>query len=54
MLAHNLGMSAIAQGIETAQELAELQQMKCEYGQGNYFFEPMDAESVGALINKVS
>nr|WP_242022003.1 bifunctional diguanylate cyclase/phosphodiesterase [Trichocoleus sp. FACHB-90] len=51
MLAHNLGMSAIAQGIETAQELAELQQMKCEYGQGNYFFEPMDAESVGALIN---
>jgi EAL domain-containing protein (putative c-di-GMP-specific phosphodiesterase class I) len=41
-LAHSLGMEVIAEGVETEQQLAELKALKCEYGQGNLFSEPVD------------
>jgi diguanylate cyclase (GGDEF)-like protein/PAS domain S-box-containing protein len=45
-LAHNLGMDVIAEGVETAEQLAELRALKCESAQGFYFSEPVSAEKI--------
>jgi diguanylate cyclase (GGDEF)-like protein/PAS domain S-box-containing protein len=49
-LAHNLSMDVIAEGVETAQQLAALKELGCEYAQGFYFGRPTDPESAWALI----
>ncbi len=33
-MAHALGIAVVAEGIETADQLAQLRQLRCEYGQG--------------------
>ncbi|MGB3192059.1 MAG: PAS domain S-box protein [Limnoraphis sp.] len=46
-LAQSLGMEVIAEGIETADQLEQLKQLKCEFGQGYFFSKPLaqtDAE----------
>ncbi|HEV2399200.1 MAG TPA: EAL domain-containing protein [Candidatus Sulfotelmatobacter sp.] len=47
-LAHKMGFKVIAEGIETARQLEHLQELGCEYGQGFYFSQPMEAKA--ALI----
>ena len=42
-LAHKMNFQVIAEGIETASQLQRLQELGCEYGQGYYFSQPMDA-----------
>ncbi|MBD1901818.1 EAL domain-containing protein [Trichocoleus sp. DQ-A3] len=49
-LAHNLGMSVTAEGIETAQQLAQLKALQCERGQGYFFSKPLDNGAAGQLI----
>ena len=49
-LAHNLGMDVIAEGVETAQQVAQLKALDCEYAQGYYFGKPTDREAAWALI----
>ena len=49
-LAHNLGMDVIAEGVETAQQLAQLKRLDCEYAQGYYFGKPTDPETAWSLI----
>ena len=49
-LAHNLGMQALAEGIETVGQLALLQSMGCDLGQGFYFDRPAPAEAVSARL----
>ncbi len=49
-LAHNLGMNVIAEGVETAQQLAQLKALKCEYAQGYYLGRPSAAETAWSLI----
>jgi len=49
-LAGNLGMAVVAEGVESAQQLASLRQLKCEYGQGYYFAKPLDPGSVEKLL----
>jgi diguanylate cyclase (GGDEF)-like protein/PAS domain S-box-containing protein len=49
-LAHNLGMDVIAEGVETAEQLAQLRALKCERAQGYYFSEPVDAHQVSRLF----
>jgi EAL domain-containing protein (putative c-di-GMP-specific phosphodiesterase class I) len=39
-LAHSLGMSAVAEGVETEGVRAKLLEMKCDFGQGWYFGRP--------------
>jgi len=51
-MAHNLGMSVVAEGIETAEQLTQLRVLKCEYGQGYFFSKPLNTEAAGALIDK--
>ncbi len=42
-LSHNMSIAAIAEGIETSQQLAQLRNYRCEYGQGYFFDRPLDA-----------
>jgi diguanylate cyclase (GGDEF)-like protein/PAS domain S-box-containing protein len=53
-LAHSLGMDVIAEGVETEHQLAELKSLKCEYGQGNLFSEPVDLATAEALMIRSS
>ena len=46
-LAHALGLSSTAEGMETPEQLAELRTLGCEYAQGNLFAAPMPAALVG-------
>ena len=52
LLAENLGMEVVAEGIEKKEQLIELQSMHCDYGQGYYFSPPLEPEALGDLIRK--
>ncbi|MFP5221698.1 MAG: EAL domain-containing protein [Acidobacteriota bacterium] len=45
-LAHGLGLTVVAEGIETMGQRAILQQIGCEMGQGYLFARPMSAQDV--------
>jgi len=49
-MAHALGLSTVAEGVENADELARLQQLGCDLVQGFYFAEPMTADAVDGLM----
>ena len=49
-LAHNLGKDVVAEGVETASQLARLREMRCTYAQGYYFSRPVDAAAATKLI----
>lgn len=49
-LAHNLGIGVLAEGVETVEQLVRLKSLKCEFGQGFYFYRPMDVEAAEALL----
>ncbi len=53
-LAHTLGLAAIAEGVEKAGQLAKLQEMGCDLGQGYHFSEPLPAEAMEALLLSTS
>lgn len=43
-LGHALGMSIVAEGIETTDQLAHLKDLGCQYGQGYFFAKPLDSQ----------
>ncbi|PWT87868.1 MAG: response regulator receiver protein [Acidobacteria bacterium] len=49
-LARNLGKDAIAEGIETPQQLAILRELECKHGQGYHFSHPLNSDRAGLLI----
>jgi EAL domain-containing protein (putative c-di-GMP-specific phosphodiesterase class I) len=49
-LSRNLGIKSVAEGIETPDQLTQLQTLQCEYGQGYLFSRPIDADSANALL----
>ena len=51
-LARNLNINVIAEGLETAEQLAQLRALQCKYGQGYFFSKPVDQEVAEALIAK--
>jgi len=44
MLAHTLGISVVAEGLETAEQVAQLQALECDSAQGYYFAKPMPVD----------
>lgn len=51
ILGHNLNMDIVAEGVETAEQLASLRGLNCEYGQGYFFSKPLVAEAAEALLH---
>ena len=52
-LAQNLKMRVIAEGIETAEQLVQLKNLNCEYGQGYLFAKPLDATAAAIYLDGV-
>jgi CheY-like chemotaxis protein len=50
ILAKDLGMMAIAKGIDTPEQLLRLKEIGLQYGQGYFFSQPSDADSVATLM----
>jgi diguanylate cyclase (GGDEF)-like protein len=51
-LAHNLKMSVVAEGIETAEQLAYLKKLNCDFGQGFLYSYPLDAICAAEIMHK--
>lgn len=51
-LAHNLGMSVVAEGVETSEQLAMLKELGCDKVQGYFFAKPMPADELMNWIRK--
>jgi diguanylate cyclase (GGDEF)-like protein len=49
-LTDGLDMDAVAEGIETAEQLAHLRTLGCEYGQGYFFSRPMTRENAEIML----
>jgi diguanylate cyclase (GGDEF)-like protein len=49
VMAHKLGMTVIAEGIETVEQRDLLRNARCDYGQGYLFFRPVPAEQFETL-----
>ncbi|MFA5082444.1 MAG: EAL domain-containing protein [Hydrogenophilaceae bacterium] len=52
-MARSLGMSVVAEGVETAGQLELLRGMNCRYGQGYYFSRPVPAEQFEAAAVRI-
>jgi len=50
MLAGNLGMQVIAEGVETEDQLQQLRLLKCQYGQGYLFSKPLAAADADMFL----
>ncbi len=50
MLAHNLGMKVVAEGVETEVQLDILRDIGCERAQGYLFSKPADQETISKLL----
>jgi diguanylate cyclase (GGDEF)-like protein/PAS domain S-box-containing protein len=51
-MAHKMNLKAIAEGIETARQLERLLELGCEFGQGYYFSQPMEAKAVQQFMRQ--
>lgn len=53
-MASNLGLSVIAEGIETEQQLDSLRKMECPAGQGNIFALPLSADEARSWLKQAA
>jgi diguanylate cyclase (GGDEF)-like protein len=51
-LAHGLGMTVVAEGVETAEQYRELVRLGCDCCQGFYFARPMPATNLDSLMER--
>lgn len=49
-MAHDLGMTVIAEGVETAEQCALLSSVGCDHGQGFLFARPMPPDDFERLL----
>jgi EAL domain-containing protein (putative c-di-GMP-specific phosphodiesterase class I) len=52
ILAHALGIKAIAEEVETKTQLAQLQRLGCDEAQGYFIAEPLWGQQIEAVLNK--
>ncbi|MGE5129428.1 MAG: EAL domain-containing protein, partial [Sphingomonadaceae bacterium] len=51
-MAHNLGFTVVAEGVETEEQVAFLRRHGCDQGQGFLFARPMPADALGARLRR--
>ena len=51
-LAHTLNIKAIAEGVETKEQLEKLRALGCEFAQGYFFAKPLNVEKVKQMLEK--
>ncbi len=49
-LAHTMGISVVAEGLETAEQVAQLQALECDCAQGYFFAKPLTPQEAGHYI----
>jgi EAL domain-containing protein (putative c-di-GMP-specific phosphodiesterase class I) len=49
-MVHGLGFETVAEGVETPQQVAHLQALGCQKGQGFYFARPMEPRAIEKLL----
>ena len=49
-LGHVLGLQVVAEGVESAEQLAELRKLGCDLAQGYHFAEPLSGEAAERLL----
>jgi diguanylate cyclase (GGDEF)-like protein len=49
-VASGLGLSVLAEGVETPEQLTRVKSLGCELAQGHYFSEPLSSEAAGELL----
>lgn len=54
MLAQNLGLRAVAEGVEQAGDIEPLRKMGCHCVQGYFYSRPVDAEQVAATVARIN
>ncbi|HJU54393.1 MAG TPA: EAL domain-containing protein [Pyrinomonadaceae bacterium] len=52
MLARNLGMTVVAEGVETEEQVAQLRELGCKHAQGYLFSRPARAEDAAQFLSK--
>jgi EAL domain-containing protein (putative c-di-GMP-specific phosphodiesterase class I) len=53
-LGHNLGLTVVAEGVETEHELAQLRRFGCDVAQGYHLGRPMSADALEAWLAAAS
>ena len=53
ILAHDLGIETVAEGVETEQQLDQLKALSCEYGQGFLVSRPLSGRDVQQLLSEI-
>ncbi|MFN8443590.1 MAG: EAL domain-containing protein [Caldilineaceae bacterium] len=51
-MAHDLGMEAVAEGVETIEQLAQLKALGCNFGQGYLLSRPVDSSTIEHLLDE--
>lgn len=54
MLSHSLGFPVVAEGVETADQLAILREWGCEFAQGYYFSKPVPAAQFVERVQQIN
>lgn len=54
ILARQLNLEVVAQGIETAVHLERIRRLGCEFGQGYFFSKPLEAQQADQLLKQQS
>lgn len=49
-MSHGLGLSVVAEGVETKEQLERLREIECDYVQGYYFAKPMPKNEYESLL----
>ena len=52
-LGKSLGLSVLAEGVETVGQLEFLKQERCDYVQGYYYYKPMPAKEIEEVFRGV-
>jgi diguanylate cyclase (GGDEF)-like protein/PAS domain S-box-containing protein len=51
MLARNLGMTVVAEGVETEEQLIRLRELGCKHAQGYFFSRPVHPDAAAQFLN---